>query len=599
MTLPKDPSPMSTRGLRPRRPRTDLGTVVLHWLAVSAIAVAGATGLAIAADAPGRAWLGALRPILPGGDVWTWHLGAGLALTGLAVAYPVYLRRSGLSGRIRLDRARLAAVLGPPQARWAAVNVLLAWTVLVALAIQLVTGGLMYLGRGGWLVSVHHATAWLVLGFPVVHALAHAAYGGSQQLLRILRPTRVLPSAPEADLAELIRRHLEQTAQRERPPGGETLRVHPLTTAAAAALAAVTVVSAVDVGGRDTLSIPSVPRADAPRLDGDLADPVWRRARPVVVDTSQGANLGGTGASRVTIRAVHDGTWAYLAIVWDDPTRSLKHLPLVKRADGWHLLHARYDIEDEDDYYEDKLAVMLAASSAMPAAGSFHLGARPLPDKPPALSARGLHFTTDGSVVDVWHWKATRGGLLGWMDDNSFGPRAEPKEAEVAGRSRYKAGYRTDPGRALFANNFEHQPPGGYRGPLRPKRLPKDAAALSQAMGPFNPDPDASEGETGRGWMTAEESEPYSAEADARIPVGTVIPGVVVAGAYEGDRADVRCAARWASGRWTLEIARRLDTGSAHDVPIRSGVALWVAVFDHTQTRHTRHLRPVMLEVAP
>ena len=46
------------------------------------------------------------------------------------------------------------------------------------------------------------------------------------------------------------------------------------------------------------------------------------------------------------------------------------------------------------------------------------------------------------------------------------------------------------------------------------------------------------------------------------VPVLGVIPGVILDGAFSGDRADVRCAARWASGHWALEVARRLDTGS-------------------------------------
>ena len=77
----------------------------------------------------------------------------------------------------------------------------------------------------------------------------------------------------------------------------------------------------------------------------------------------------------------------------------------------------------------------------------------------------------------------------------------------------------------------------------------------------------------------------------------TVIPGVIMSGEFSGDRADVRCAARWAAGRWSLEVARRLDTGSANDVAIESGVFMRVAAFDHTQVRHTRHVRPVRLEV--
>lgn len=79
--------------------------------------------------------------------------------------------------------------------------------------------------------------------------------------------------------------------------------------------------------------------------------------------------------------------------------------------------------------------------------------------------------------------------------------------------------------------------------------------------------------------------------------MGTIIPGVIIAGEFAGDRADVRCAARWASGRWALEVARRLDTGSEYDVPIKTGIFMRVAAFDHSQIRHTRHVRPIRLEV--
>jgi ethylbenzene dehydrogenase len=116
-------------------------------------------------------------------------------------------------------------------------------------------------------------------------------------------------------------------------------------------------------------------------------------------------------------------------------------------------------------------------------------------------------------------------------------------------------------------------------------------------MGEIHLDPDQSESTGSRWYMSEVESLPYSAEQDARIPVGTVIPGVIMSGEFTGDRADIRCAARWASGRWSLEVARRLDTGSPDDVAIESGVFMRVAAFDHSQIRHTRHVRPVRLEV--
>jgi hypothetical protein len=44
-------------------------------------------------------------------------------------------------------------------------------------------------------------------------------------------------------------------------------------------------------------------------------------------------------------------------------------------------------------------------------------------------------------------------------------------------------------------------------------------------------------------------------------------------------------------------VARRLDVQSQFDVPLKTGVFMRVSAFDHTQIRHTRHVRPIRLEV--
>ena len=50
---------------------------------------------------------------------------------------------------------------------------------------------------------------------------------------------------------------------------------------------------------------------------------------------------------------------------------------------------------------------------------------------------------------------------------------------------------------------------------------------------------------------------------------------------------------------WTMIVSRDLKTGSKFDQDFIPGreLYMWVAVFDHTQTRHTRHTRPVRLVV--
>ena len=58
-------------------PKTDIGTIVLHWVVAIAFIVSLFTGVRIAADAliaPVSHWL---VPILPQGDMWFWHFMSG------------------------------------------------------------------------------------------------------------------------------------------------------------------------------------------------------------------------------------------------------------------------------------------------------------------------------------------------------------------------------------------------------------------------------------------------------------------------------------------------------------------------------------------
>jgi len=213
------------------------------------------------------------------------------------------------------------------------------------------------------------------------------------------------------------------------------------------------------------------------------------------------------------------------------------------------------------------------------------------------MTGRGLHFTMSGAYVDVWQWKATSSSS-GWMDDDHFGPPLEPTPTQVNNGVPYRGGFSPDPGTANYGDNFERPTDAAESDPIvRPRRLPRDVAATLAKMGHLSLDPNVGEGDGARWFMTEAESVPYTPEVDRLIPVSTVIPGVIISGGFSGDRADVRCAARWASGHWALEVARRLDTGSEVDVPIRSGVFMRVAAFDHSQIRHTRHVRPIRLEV--
>jgi Ethylbenzene dehydrogenase/Prokaryotic cytochrome b561 len=619
--------------------KTDYGTIILHWLLVAAFAVAFVSGMRIATEAPGRGWINLFDAVLPRQSVWVAHMQAAVALVAVSLAYAVYVMRSGLGRRVQLDKIRLRGLFGRKQARLGAYNIVLYWIFFITMLALIASGGLLYFGfyAGHDVATLHWYGTWVITAFAGLHVLAHYRIGGLSQLLRIFRPTNLTAPPPRLDAVELLTLLAEQSARlapestqppvkppphdgaedrtaarssaaQVRPgprrqasaskPRNPTFQSNPFVVAAAIAITGASVIVAADRLAVDQLQVHRISSADVPILDGDTSDRAWRNITPFSLMTSEGGNFDGTGETRIEIRAVHDGTWAYFLFTWQDPTRSLKHLPLIKEVDGWHVLHNGFEAGDEHDYNEDKFSVLLTTMNVTLAGDrTFHASPQPIADAPATMTGRGLHFTEAG-YADVWQWKATSGGSTGWMDDAHFGPPLDPTPMQKSNIVPYKGGFAPDPGSANYKDNFiiDSDNAGGAR-LTAPRRLPADLAATLAAMGDVDIDPNHGENDGARWYMTEDESIPYSAEADARIPMGTVIPGVIIAGEFSGDRADVRCAARWASGHWALEVARRLDTNSQYDVPIKTGVFMRVAAFDHSQIRHTRHVRPIRLEV--
>ena len=551
-------------------PRTDVGTLVLHWATASAFVVSLFTGIRIAADAlhaPVSKWL---SPILPQGEIWTFHFYAGLTLFFCAAAYFIYMRRAGLASRNALKKTRVMVMPVAAKMRFGGLNVLLHWVAYVIVLAMTITGVFLYLGHGGWLVQMHSYIAFIGLGYIFVHALAHYLFGGWWQVFRIFRPAQLVLTG--------------------------AVKPMPLMIAAGIGAVVVAGIAASDTLFQDKLVIRRI--ATAPDPNKLLSDPVWADVAPVRIHTQQGINLGGTGESLVEVRAVHDGKKAYFAFHWEDPTRSVRREPLIKKEDGWHIIADNTYTDDVMTFYEDKFAVSFSTVNTFGNGGVAHLGPKPLAEYQGSRNGRGFHYT-DGHMVDMWQWKASRGGLFGEVDDMYIGPPRPPTPSEVAKVNRYQAGYWGDPGDTPYTYNFKLYAPSEYTEgqPVEILRLPKDYKDINRKMGTWNPEPGGTVDDGSIWWMSLDETVPYSKEEDAKIPVGTIIPAVLIAGKHEGDRYDVKGAAHWADGHWTLITSRDLVTGSKYDQDFVPGkdLYMWVSVFDHTQTRHTRHPRPVKI----
>ncbi|MFK7967035.1 MAG: ethylbenzene dehydrogenase-related protein [Burkholderiaceae bacterium] len=542
----------------PRLKKLDATTVVLHWALVITLLFSLATGLRISADAEESVWAAALNFILLQGNVMHWHIWAAYSLAIVAAAYVAFLVRAKLKARVAMTRARVAGLAVPnKKTRWQSINVIVYWVAFALLFIAALTGTALYFFPGlishAWIILIHRVVAWLLIAYVGLHVLAQFAMGGYRQLLKVVNPRAAYGPA-----------------------------------AAVAMLLAVVVGSAVYA--LDTVAVRElrvVATQTPPQIDGNPADATWLEAPQQVITTTRGGNQPGGGVD-VGVRMMHDGERLYALYEWPDTTRSQKHLPLQKTANGWRVVQKEYGRQDEDDFYEDKFGVMLATTPEIAGAGTSHLGPKPLKDKPSPSGGRGLHYTTDGSNVDVWHWKSVRTGASGMnqIDDNYFGPPMEPK----SDKKRYTGGYTKDPKTGGgFKMNWEKYTDGK----VKPLRLPKDPDVLKR-LGELNLDPAASD--DGEFWLPIEDTVAYSESLDT-YPVGTVMPSVLIEGPFEGDRGDVKAVSSWQDGWWRMEVTRLLDTGSKYDTPVRADkdTYMWVAVFDHSQTRHSLHLHPLRL----
>ncbi len=555
------------------RPRIDLPTFLLHWSLVLALGVSLSTGLRIASDdlrslagAPARALLGVLGGLLAEGRVIQLHVASSWAVTFVAVAYAIFMWRSRLAPRVRLQGTELRALTGSPAqgpsaerpAFWPSLNRLLFQVAFTLIGVMAVTGWMLYhevtLGlRTSWVMTLHGLAAWALVAYAALHVVT---------VWKVGRFWKMLSPRPRHALA-----------------GG------------LATMAALLLLGATYVTYRTSHPTLRVARVETPpALTGEGDDPVWSSTRSVTIRTARGANLP-RGESTVEVRAVHDGRFVYFRFRWDDPQRSQKMTPLQKLESGWRVLQTGLERNDENDFYEDKFAAMLSYRPAL-ASGTVHLGADLVPG-PHYPNPRGLHYSEDHAIVDLWHWKSVRSGGMtpGFIDDNYVGPPLPPVEPGA----RYTGGYTQDPPGAPhpYIQNWVTLDAALPLSEARvlPRFLPASPDVLTR-LGEVDLDPAAHD--AGVWNLSIDDVVPYDPALDD-YPVGTVLPGIVIDGTFEGDRADVRAEARWADGRWTLEARRLLDTGSRYDVAFAAGrdVFLWVAVFDRSQIRHSQHLQPV------
>ncbi|WP_201276927.1 ethylbenzene dehydrogenase-related protein [Microbulbifer sp. ALW1] len=545
--------------------RKSLRWILLHTCAAGALLCSLLTGLRIASLT--RPQVSQFEELLPQGGVIQWHFVSAVVFSLVVIAYIAY--RVFPSIAHRTARAISTDSKKARDLHWPGWHRAIIRAGYPLLGLSLLSGWLLFYGWGNWGIGLnprdwHFLAALGALLYLVFHAGLYLARWGRQSLALIAIPRS------------------GHRSRRRQWIGGALLGVAVLVFTATWLF--------TSQQSQFRLEVTAIPLLDpdhAPiEIDGNADEPQWQMAMPITVYTDGGTNFD-EGATEITLRALSNGEEFYLSARWRDDSQSLVHLPLLKTAQGWEVQQQGFHNFDETRFYEDKFAVLLSSSCTFAAAGTAHLGRKPLAERPANWHGKGYHYSSDGQLHDLWHWKAVRTNDMYLADDNFIGP----PDKERPGERRYTAGYQQDGKESgAYVMNWQWYKPQV----ITPKRLPADPAQLAALQG-IDPEQRTNRA---RDWVIPWfDYQPYSPEQDIRYPQGTVMPSVMYnSNRFEGDRADVRARGQWRDGYWNLEFVRKRVTSSALDVPIVDGTCLWVSAFDHAQVAHTRHTRAIRLQ---
>jgi len=298
---------------------------------------------------------------------------------------------------------------------------------------------------------------------------------------------------------------------------------------------------------------------DAPQLDGSGSDAGWEAAPALRIRTQNGANQS---ASEVTVRSLYDSKNVYFLLTWADPSQSFLRAPWEKQPNGsWKVLTSpKLVANDENQYAEDKLSFFWVAKN-LPQFSVNGCGVACHSGENPEVKPYGNMYTfAEGHLGDIWQWKSVRGA--GQVDDQYLDHTKYSPDTPAAG-------FHPDPDGG-----------GGYRlnqndDKDAPEYMPKSGGEKNGAPG----------------YILEDEKVDFD---DDLFEAGDRVPGVITA-PFRGDRGDISAAWRYRDGRWTLELRRKLVTGSPYDVQFDDTAKTYyfgLATFDNSELRHAMQQGP-------
>jgi hypothetical protein len=283
-----------------------------------------------------------------------------------------------------------------------------------------------------------------------------------------------------------------------------------------------------------------------------IDDSVWQRVAPVEIPVAgrmEMADVKGT----VSTRALFTNDELYFLLNWEDPTLSIT-------KESWQFDGQKW-VQLKGD--EDRIALMFEIDRI----NQFSSKSCTVVCHSPADLPRNqwkLATRTPSEKGDLWHWKAARSAPYRYADDGWLTVAGNPSGSYRETGRRYDAGGGGD----IKNETTDGSRPLYMQDPARKPSVP--------------------------GFLLLEEAVPI--KGYSIFKAGDVIPYRLPA-KPSGSRFDVKADSRYADGRWTVMLHRKLSTGQEDDVvfDVRKRFSFAIAVFDDTGGDHSKATRSLTL----
>lgn len=284
---------------------------------------------------------------------------------------------------------------------------------------------------------------------------------------------------------------------------------------------------------KQVVTAPHVKKAPA-----GLDDPMWRGVAAVEIPM-EGKEIFVGKKTTIAAKAAFTDDSIYWLFTWPDATESVTKTPWQYDGKGWTRLKGD----------EDRIAVLFEINRIE---GFASKGCAVACHVPAGQETKYGKFGTKNEAEkgDLWHWKAARSAPYGYADD------------QWLTLATGKTGRKNDAGNGGdFSNETSDK--------LRPA-LMQDPAKRPSAPG----------------FLLREEAIPIT---DYSVFKAGDVVSFRLPQKPEGSRFDVKAVSRYADGRWTVMLSRKLNTGQDDDVAFdpRREYSFALALFDNSGDEHS------------